>query len=194
MRINHSLRDKGRNNFSSLDEIRWLIDGETYGIKDKTQWLGVFMRRISVKKFLLMFLLLFISLSKVMAGETECASPQETVLHFYRWYLNEIKGEKYPLTQNYNGDKTRINKWVSSSLLGELKEGQLHGEIDYDYFTHAQDFFESWLTHINAKVIKQTLSQSEVQLSLGEKDLLNEYKVELNHESCWKINSVQPVS
>lgn len=55
-------------------------------------------------------------------------------------------------------------------------------------------FFESWLTHINAKVIKQTLSQSEVQLSLGEKDLLNEYKVELNHESCWKINSVQPVS
>ncbi|ASG90055.1 DUF3828 domain-containing protein [Salmonella enterica] len=152
------------------------------------------MRKISLKNFLFMVLLIFIPLSKAMAGEIQCASPQETVLHFYRWYLNEINGEKYPLTQNYNGDKTRINKWVSLSLLSELKKKQLHGEIDYDYFTHAQDFFESWLTHINAKVIKQTLSQSEVQLSLGEKDLLNKYKVELNHESCWKINSVQPVS
>ena len=152
------------------------------------------MRKISLKFFLLMVLLLFIPLNKVMAGEIECSSPQETVLYFYRWYLNEIKDENYPLTKNYNGDNARINKWVSSSLLSELKKRQLHGEIDYDYFTHAQDFFESWLTHINAKVIKQTLNQSEVQLSLGEEELLNKYKIELNNESCWKINSVQPVS
>lgn len=80
------------------------------------------MRRISLKIFLLMILLLFIPLSKVMAGEIECSSPQETVLYFYRWYLNEIKDERYPLTQNYNGDNARINKWVSSSLLSELKK------------------------------------------------------------------------
>ncbi|ECI3455033.1 hypothetical protein DLR11_25235 [Salmonella enterica subsp. salamae] len=80
------------------------------------------MRKISLKNFLFMVLLIFIPLSKAMAGEIQCASPQETVLHFYRWYLNEINGEKYPLTQNYNGDKTRINKWVSLSLLSELKK------------------------------------------------------------------------
>ncbi|CZU66156.1 Uncharacterised protein [Enterobacter hormaechei] len=40
MKISYPIRDKGGNNFSSLDEIMWLIDGETYWIQDKTQWLG----------------------------------------------------------------------------------------------------------------------------------------------------------
>lgn len=55
-------------------------------------------------------------------------------------------------------------------------------------------FFESWLTHINAKLVKQHIDKSQVKLSLGEHDSLNIYKVELNHETCWKINSVQHVS
>jgi len=152
------------------------------------------MRKISLKNFLLTFLLIFIFMNKVMAREIECASPQETVIHFYRWYLDEIKHNKYPLTPFYNGDKSRINTWVSSSLLSKLREMQLHEEMDYDYFTDAQDFFEPWLMYINAKLITQVLNRSEVQLSLGEKDVLNNYKIELNHESCWKIDSVQRIN
>lgn len=152
------------------------------------------MRSINLKDTLLMTVLIFLPVSKVIAAAVECASPQQTVLHFYHWYLNEVKNERYPLAQNYNGDKTSITQWISPSLLNKLMNGTLRDEIDYDYFTYAQDFSDSWLTNINAKVIKQTLSHSEVQLSLGEKDSLSQYQVELNHKSCWKIDSVQPVN
>lgn len=152
------------------------------------------MRKINLKDILLTTFLILLPVGKVIAVDAECASPQQTVLHFYHWYLNEVKNERYPLSQNYNGDKTSITKWISPSLLNELMNGKLRDEIDYDYFTYSQDFSESWLTNINAKVIKQTLSHSEVQLSLGEKDSLNQYQVELNHKSCWKIDAVKPIN
>lgn len=150
------------------------------------------MRNMSLKNFLLTILLITLPLNKVIAADIECLLPQETVFRFYSWYLNEIKDKRYPLTRKYNGDTSELNKWVSSSLLSKLREQQLRGETDYDYFTYSQDFFGSWLMYINARVVKQNHNKTEVKLSLGEKDSLNNYKVELNHESCWKINSVQP--
>lgn len=170
MQINYPISDTGGKDFSSLEY------------------------KLLMKKLLLTVFLIVLPLSKPMASEIECVSPKETVLHFYRWYLNEIKDNKYPLTKNYKGNKLKINHWVSSSLLHKLKEIQSRDAMDYDYFTNAQDFFESWLTHIDTEVTKQTLSHSEVQLSLGEKDSLKNYKVELNQESCWKIESVEAVN
>lgn len=99
------------------------------------------MRQISLRCILLVVLFITIPLSKVIAADIGCLSPQDTVIDFYRWYLREIKEQRYPLTSDYNKDRSKLNERVKSSLLNELLEQHLRGETDYDYFTYSQDFF-----------------------------------------------------
>jgi len=59
---------------------------------------------------------LFTSFS-VNSAEIECASPQERVTKFYKWYLNEIKNERYPLTIHFKDDKDKLKNWLSEGFL-----------------------------------------------------------------------------
>lgn len=146
-----------------------------------------------IKTFLLT-LFLVITPFKASASRTICASPEETVMQFYKWYLDEIKSKRYPLTNNYKGDKNKLENWVAKGLLKELKYPESQDEMDYDYFTYAQDFFELWLDHVNAKSIHEDVAYSEVLLSLSENITLRKYLVELERERCWKITSVKYIN
>ncbi|QIM43074.1 DUF3828 domain-containing protein [Leclercia adecarboxylata] len=143
-----------------------------------------------LKTLLIVLAFLFTSFS-VNSAEIECASPQERVTQFYKWYLNEIKSERYPLTIHFKDDKDKLKNWLSEDFLKKIQEPESRNEIDYDYFTFSQDFFEPWLKYISAKNVKQNGRRSEVHLLLGVNDTLRQYTVHLVRANCWKITSVQ---
>lgn len=149
------------------------------------------MKLNKILNILLVILVLVITPFSASAVETKCVSPQETVTQFYRWYLNEIKNERYPLTVYFKSGEKKLKNWLDEELLKELQDPESQSEMDYDYFTDAQDFFDAWLDNIHISNIKRDVNKSEVHLSLGMNDTLRQYSIRLVRKSCWKIKNVQ---
>ncbi|QAX80359.1 DUF3828 domain-containing protein [Yersinia hibernica] len=139
-------------------------------------------------------MLLSLSVSFAHAAKTTCLPPEDTVTSFYRWYLNEISADNYPLTSKKHEDKENMAKWVSPSLLKNLQYEISNNELDAEYFTDAQDIFDEWVEHINSHKVTQTNREARVELTLGVNDSKRKYEVIVdNNATCWKINRVQSV-
>ncbi|CNE05811.1 DUF3828 domain-containing protein [Yersinia mollaretii] len=143
---------------------------------------------------LLSAVLLALSASFAHASEQVCASPENTVTNFYRWYLNEISSDNYPLTSAKHEDKENMARWISPSLLKTLQDEVSNNELDAEYFTDAQDIFDEWVSHINSHKVTQTTREARVELTLGVNESKRKYEVVVdNNATCWKINRVQSV-
>jgi hypothetical protein len=89
------------------------------------------------------------------------ATPEQTLMAFYKWYLHEFSLEHNPrpTAPKVNAvTSSRLKKWFKS------KEGR---EWDADYFIDAQDWDPKWETHIKTTTAVISGNNADVRVILG---------------------------
>lgn len=131
------------------------------------------------------------SVGSANAASVSCASPEKTTSDFYQWYLHELNQDKYPLTSSAAKDKQNLNKWVSPELLQELGKSLSENDLDAEYFTDSQDFFDDWANNISVQKGKVAEHHASVELTLGVTKIKRGYDITMDDShGCWKIDQV----
>jgi hypothetical protein len=89
------------------------------------------------------------------------ATPEQTLITFYKWYLHELASERYPRSTSPKVNAvitTRLRSWFKS------KEGK---EWDADYFIDAQDWDPKWETHIETTKPEINGNKADLRVILG---------------------------
>jgi hypothetical protein len=89
-------------------------------------------------------------------------SPEQAAEGFYRWYLTELNGERYPIQRQ----KTEMLKKVSNRL-GRWLYSPAYEEYGADYFLDAQDWDENWVKSVTASKAVIKGNNATLRLTLG---------------------------
>jgi hypothetical protein len=114
-------------------------------------------------KYKLFALGLFVSLC--LAGNAfgqAAQSPEQAATAFYKWYLRELNGERYPIQRQ----KSEILKKVSKRL-GKWLYSPEYEDFGADYFLSAQDWDENWAKSVTASKAVITGNNATLRLTLG---------------------------
>jgi hypothetical protein len=119
-------------------------------------------------------------------------SPEQTAEGFYRWYLTELNGERYPIQRQ----KTQMLKKVSNRL-GRWLYSSAYEEYGADYFLDAQDWDENWVKSVTASKAVIKGNNAALRLTLGAAKSSNQgfgrktLAIKLIKEgNIWKIDRV----
>ncbi len=155
-----------------------------------------------------------------LALASEIASPESTVIGFYKAYLSDDIQDNDAIISKYISDK--LMKSINDSAMcnydtddsisapeleklcskkrecKEYKGNYLcdwYGvwiENDINYFTKSQDVYPSWQTHIKTSTVIQKEQESVINVVLGDgKEPTNTLKVTLTkNDTDWKIINV----
>lgn len=88
-------------------------------------------------------------------------SPESTLTVFYKWYLRELRLERYPRPTT-----ARVNSAISARLRKWFRSGEGR-EWDADYFIDAQDWDPKWETHIDVAKAVINGNNADVRVVLG---------------------------
>lgn len=115
-------------------------------MRNKTIWLG---------------LILALFLCGNAFGQTE--TPEQTAKDFYKWYLQELNSERYPI----NRQKSEILKKVSKRL-GRWLYSPAYEEFGADYFLNAQNWDENWVNGVTTSkaTIRGNIATVKVSLAV----------------------------
>ncbi|HEX8249237.1 MAG TPA: DUF3828 domain-containing protein [Pyrinomonadaceae bacterium] len=114
------------------------------------------------KSFGLSLLLALCLFGNAFGQAAAAESPEQTAKEFYRWYLQELNRDRYPIQQQ----KTELLKKVSRRL-GRWLYSPAYEEYGADYFLSAQDWDKNWAKGIttskalikgNSAALKLTLA------------------------------------
>lgn len=89
-------------------------------------------------------------------------SPEQAATGFYKWYLQELNGERYPIQRQ----KSEILKKVSKRL-GRWLYSPEYEEFGADYFLSAQDWDENWAKSVTASKAVIKGNNATLRLTLG---------------------------
>ncbi len=114
-------------------------------------------------------------------------SPSEFTTIFYQWYLQGLaKGPAFSSSQEFTSS---LSQWLTPSFISSL--GALTDNTDSDPVLLAQDYQNSWYTHLSPQIIEQTETTSTVRLTLGME--ADEHVVVVHLELTdgqWRISAV----
>jgi hypothetical protein len=89
-------------------------------------------------------------------------SPEQTAVGFYKWYLTELNGERYPIERQ----KSEILKRVSRRL-GRWLYSPAYEEFGADYFLSAQDWDENWAKSVSTSKAVVKGNSATLRLTMG---------------------------
>lgn len=118
------------------------------------------------------------------------ASPTIFVTSFYSWYLQGIISDsRFVVSDQY---KAAIKNWLAPDFIADWNT--IVENTNENPVLLAQDYADSWTTHINASVVSQTATTTTVLVSLGIPPNVKKLTVGLIHgtDSTWRIASVTP--
>jgi Protein of unknown function (DUF3828) len=118
-------------------------------------------------------------------------SPEAQITSFYAWYLPATSQNGDPLRTN----REKFSQFVAKELLAEIDKLIADDDLDADYFTQAQDYFEDWQKNITVTNVHTKANRATATLTLGitkktKRRLLISLLKEGDH---WKIRHVKRV-
>ncbi|MBQ0213957.1 DUF3828 domain-containing protein [Proteus vulgaris] len=123
----------------------------------------------------------------VFSADKYRATPEATVLNFYKEYLLENNED---IQAELQKNKIVVSKYVDPMLIQELYKKVY---LNADYFVDAQDFCPDWVSNIKIDNVKINNKKATLRLELGALPNISRYSIRLKYNNeKWKIISVKP--
>jgi hypothetical protein len=142
-------------------------------------------------RWMLRALVLILLVSAVgRACWAQSSQPDAAARSFYAWYLQQIAGNRDPLTAR----DPQLRTYVSAPLLREIRQRIASPDgLDADYFIRAQDYLDEWLGKIATSDTHVQGTTATTIVTLGDTpESRHRLTVRLVREAgVWKIRRVQ---
>lgn len=133
----------------------------------------------------LLALLLFTPALAMASGDFD--QPIKQALAFNKWYLQQIKDYKNPLTDGHD-----IDKFVTASTLKKLRAavGNDNEYYDADFFTRSQVFDDNWPENVSVVSSDYDPVCLNIYVSFGKDEKHTVIDCMVKEGGTWKIQSV----
>ncbi|MFJ5852302.1 DUF3828 domain-containing protein [Enterobacter cancerogenus] len=129
-------------------------------------------------------------LSATASAADDMQIPMQRALEFNRWYVNQINGDHFPIS-----DSGRIDTYVTASTMQKLRHAQdpRYADEEYydaDFFTKSQYIGDDWTQNVSIASYDVDPVCVNVIITYGKKNPHTVIDCMVKENGVWKIQSV----